>query len=96
VTYVVAAYWRAREGEEDYVADLLARNAALSRQEPGCLMFVGHRSTEDPRQFFLYEQYVDEGAFKAHAETAHFKQLVLGEAVPRLESRERAFYEMLD
>jgi quinol monooxygenase YgiN len=96
LTYVVAAYWRAQEGEDEYIADLLARNAALSRAEPGCLMFVGHRSVEDPRNFFLYEQYRDEAAFKAHTETEHFKSLVLGDAVPRLESRERTFYEPLD
>ena len=96
MTYVVAAYWRAKEGEGDYVADVLARNAALSREEPGCLVFIGHRSVEDPRNFFLYEQYVDEAAYRAHNETEHFKTLVLGEAVPRLESRERTYYEPLD
>ena len=96
MTYVVAAQWRAKDGEEERVADLLARNASLSRQEPGCLMFVGHRSVEDPRNFFLYEQYVDEAAFQAHTETEHFKNIVLGDVVPRLESRERAFYEPVD
>ena len=48
-------------------------------------MFIGHRSIDDPRTFFLYEQYDDEPAFRAHTETEHFKQLVLGDAVPRLE-----------
>ena len=96
MTYVVAARWRAREGEEDSVAELLAQNAALSREEPGCLVFIGHRSLEDGRNFFLYEQYVDEAAFHAHTETEHFNTLVQGEVVPRLELRERAFYEPLD
>ena len=96
MTYVVTAQWRARDGEEERVAELLVRNAALSREEPGCLMFVGHRSLEDPRNFFLYEQYVDEAAFQAHTETEHFKNIVLGDVVSRLESRERAFYEPVD
>jgi len=96
VTYVVTARWRAKEGEEERVAELLARNAALSREEPGCLMFVGHRSLEDPRNFFLYEQYEDEAAFRAHGETEHFKNIVLGDVVPRLEARERAYFEPVD
>jgi quinol monooxygenase YgiN len=96
VTYVVTATWHAREGEEDRVAELLAKNAALSAQEPGCRMFIAHRAIDDSRTFFLYEQYDDEAAFKAHMETAHFRELVLGEAVPRLEGRERAFYTTMD
>lgn len=96
MTYVVTALWRAKEGEQDRVAELLARNVALSLQEPGCRMFVGHRAIDDPRTFFLYEQYDDESAFRAHMETEHFKELVLGDVVPRLESRERASYETMD
>lgn len=96
MVFVVAATWRAREGEEDRVAEILATNAALSAQEPGCRMFIAHRSVDDPRTFLLYEQYDDEAAFKAHTETAHFRELVLGNALPRLENRERAFYMTLD
>jgi quinol monooxygenase YgiN len=96
VTYVVTAHWRAKKGEEERVAHVLMRNAALSRAEPGCGMFIAHRATDDPRSFFLYEQYDDEAAFRAHEQSEHFKKLVLGEAVPRLESRERAFYSILD
>jgi quinol monooxygenase YgiN len=96
VTYVVTATWYAKEGEEERVAELLATNAALSELEPGCRMFIGHRSVDDPRMFLLYEQYDDEAAFKAHTETAHFRDLVLGDVVPRLERRERAFYTPID
>ena len=96
MTYVVTAIWYAKEGEEERVAEILARNAALSAQEPGCRMFIGHRSNDDSRTFFLYEQYDDEAAFKAHTETAHFRELVLGDVVPRLERRERAFYTPID
>ena len=96
MTFVVTAIWRAREGEEEHVAEILATNAALSRQEPGCRMFITHRAVDDPRTFLLYEQYDDEAAFKAHTETQHFKDHVLGNAVPRLENRERAFYNTMD
>ena len=96
MTFVVTAIWRAREGEEEHVAEILATNAALSREEPGCRMFITHRAVDDPRTFLLYEQYDDEAAFKAHTETQHFKEHVLGNAVPRLENRERAFYNTMD
>ena len=96
MAFAVAVTWLAKEGEEDQVGQILAEVAALSREEPGCRMFIGHRSMDDPREFFLYEQYDDEAAFIAHRKTEHFKQLILGEAVPRLESRERAVYTTMD
>jgi quinol monooxygenase YgiN len=95
VAHVVAVTWRAKPGHEDRVAEILGTVVRLSRAEPGCLLFQAHRSLDDPLEFFLYEQYVDEAAFKAHGESEHFKRWVLGEAVPLLESRERAFYEPL-
>ncbi len=45
--------------------------------------------------FFLYEQYKDESGYKAHMETDHFAKHIRGDAIPRLESRERAFYVTL-
>ena len=68
--------------------------SALWRAKEGC---EGHRAPEDPRLFFLYEQYADEAAYQAHMDSEHFTRLVKEEAIPRLlESRERAFYVTLD
>ena len=70
---------------------------APSRAEPGCLFYQPHRSPEDPRLFYLYEQYADEAGYQAHMDSEHFTRLVKQEAIPRLlESRERAFYVTLD
>ncbi len=96
MAYVVAATYRTKEGEEEKVREILETTVPLSRAEPGCLMFQAHRSTDDPRVFFLYEQYVDERGYQAHMETEHFRQYIRGEAIPRLESRKRAFYVTLD
>lgn len=96
MTYVVTAKWVARQGEEERVAEILRTVASLSNAEPGCRMFVTHRAVEDPRTFFLYEQFDDEAAFHVHTESDHFKQHVLGDAVPRLELRERSFYVTMD
>ena len=95
MAYVVSALWRANEGEEDRIARICDEMTAPSRDEEGNLFYQAHRSPEDPRLFYLYEQYVDEGGYQAHQDSEHFQRLVVGEAIPNLESRERAFYETL-
>jgi quinol monooxygenase YgiN len=96
MAYVVAAIWRAKEGQADTILQVIEKMTPLSRQEPGCLFYQAHRSLTDPNLFFLYEQYVDAAGYEAHMATPHFEQYVKGEAVPNLESRERAFYETLN
>jgi (4S)-4-hydroxy-5-phosphonooxypentane-2,3-dione isomerase len=96
MAHAVAVTWVAREGEEEHVRALLEEIAPQVRAEPGCLMYIAHRSAEDPRTFFLYEQYIDEAAYQAHRETEHFQELVLGEAVPLLESRIPVHFETIE
>ena len=95
MSFVLAVTWVARPGEEKRVEEILRMMVPLSRAERGCLQYNAHRSSEDPRRFFLYEIYRDEAAFTEHNESDHFKRFVLGEALPRLESRERIHYERL-
>lgn len=83
----IIAVWRARAGEEEKIAALLAELVPLARQEPGCLEFTAQRGADDPRLFAHYERYRDHAAFLAHKETAHFKDYVLGRCVPLLEER---------
>jgi quinol monooxygenase YgiN len=89
MTYVIAAQWRARDGEADKIARLLPELVRECKAEPGVIEFIAHRSPDDPNEFFLYEQYRDEAAFKTHQATPHFKRLVLEGAVPLLEKRIR-------
>jgi len=96
MAHAVAVTWVAKEGEEEHVRALLEEIAPVVREEPGCLMYIVHRSEEDPRTFFLYEQYVDEAAFQAHRESDHFQEMVMGECVPLLDSRVPIHYETLD
>lgn len=96
MAYVVAATYRTKEGEEERVREILEIMAPLSRAEPACRFYQAHRSPDDPRVFFLYEQYEDEAGYQAHMATEHFERHLRGEAIPRLESRERAFYITLD
>jgi quinol monooxygenase YgiN len=94
MAYVVAAKWRARPGKEDRVAEICAEMTEPSRNEPGNRFYQAHRAPDDPRLFFLYEQYVDEAGYEAHMDTEHFSRLVKREAIPDLlEARGREFYE---
>jgi quinol monooxygenase YgiN len=97
MAFVLNVRMTAREGEEDRAAELIAQLAAATRQEPGNIQWVGHRSTENPRTFMVYEQYRDEDAFKKHGQTEHFKSIGLEQLFPLMEGeRERNFYETLD
>ena len=95
MAYVVSALWTAKEGEEERIARICEEMTPVSRREPANLFYQCHRSPEDPRLFYLYEQYADEAGYQAHQDSEHFQRLVVGEAIPHLESRERAFYETM-
>jgi quinol monooxygenase YgiN len=74
-------------GQEDEVLALLPQLIAAVRTEPGNISFVAYRQLDDPRTYVLLERYASRAAFAAHRETAHFKDLVLGQIVPRLANR---------
>lgn len=94
---VIAARYLVKEGQEETVAAVLKEMASIcnSDAEPGCVLYTVNQSTENPRSFLLYEQYVDQAALEAHAQTPAFKEHVLGRVVPLLESREREYYQVV-
>ena len=96
MAYVVTAKWTSKEGEEEAVAEAVRNLLAPSRAEPGILFCQPHRDPENPRVSFFYEQYSDPTAYEAHVASDHFKQWGFGDAIPRLEARERAFFETWD
>jgi autoinducer 2-degrading protein len=93
MAYVLIAKWTAKEGEEQNVRAALEALSEPTRAEPGCLMWVPHTDPENPRVFLIYEQYVDAAALEAHSASEHFKRWGFDDAIPRLEDRERSFYE---
>jgi quinol monooxygenase YgiN len=92
---IVTAFWETKPGEEQAVAAILSRFVPHAQEEPGVENFVVHRSRSEPSKFFFYEVFKDEAAFAAHQQTAHFKQLIAEEALPKLAKRERAQYSIL-
>lgn len=95
MTYVVIAHWTAAAGNEEAVAAILTALVEPSTGEPGCRAYRPHRSVDEERRFAIYEEYDDEAAFEAHCASDHFRELVLGRAIPLLEDRSRAFYAPL-
>jgi quinol monooxygenase YgiN len=95
MAYVVTAKWTAKPGEEDRIARICAEMTEPSRAEPANHAYQAHRSVDNPRLFYLYEQYDDEDGYEAHMASEHFTRLVKEEAIPNLESREREFYETI-
>jgi len=89
VTYVMKA------GHEEEAVDLFRQLTGPTRAEPGCRMYLVHRSSTDPRKFFLYEQYDDQAALDAHRASPHFDQYAKGGLFPILESRSPELYELL-
>ena len=83
---VLAVTWQAHAGKESEAAALFAKLTELSRKEPGCLMYQVHRHKTEPRRFFIYEQYKDDGALEAHRAAPHFLQYARKE-LPRIAER---------
>lgn len=81
-----------KPGTEEKCREYIRILQEHSRKEPGCLMYVGHQSIEDPRRFMFYEQYRDQAAFDAHRNAPYFKQYVNGGLDPIMEHRTRELY----
>ena len=81
-----------KPGAEEKCKELIRIMQQHSRQEPGCLMYIGHQSTEDPRKFMFYEQYKDAVALEAHRNASYFRQYVIGGLDPIMEQRSRDLY----
>ncbi|TXN32812.1 putative quinol monooxygenase [Lacisediminihabitans profunda] len=65
------AEFTALEGAADLVEQLLRTLAEAVRREPGNLVFDAYRKSDDPQEFFVFEIYADESAFRSHLEQEH-------------------------
>jgi quinol monooxygenase YgiN len=83
------------DGKRDAVLALLPKLIEASRTEPGNLAFEAYLKMDDPRSYVLLERYTSRAAFAAHRESSHFKELMLGQILPRLESRVVEQYDVV-
>jgi len=89
VTYVI------RTGAEGQAIEFFRQLAEATRQEPGNVMYLVHRSTTDPRRFFLYEQYQDQAGLDAHRRSSHFETYATNGLYHLAESRTPELYSPL-
>ena len=89
VTYVI------QQGREIEASEFFRELTEQTRNEPGNLFYLVHRSTTDPRRFFIYEQYTDQAALDAHRASPHFARYATNGLFTILESRTPELYEPL-
>ena len=92
---VVTAFWEVNSGEEGAVAELLKDFLPQAQLEPGVREFQIHQNISKPREFFFYEVFAGETAFADHQQTDHFKNIIVGQAIPRLARRERSQFRFI-
>jgi quinol monooxygenase YgiN len=87
--------WEVRDGEMEAAADIIARFLPEARKEKGLELLMINQCAAEPGKFLFYEVFTDAAAFEAHQQTAHFKTMIMEEALPRLARRERVAYRPL-
>ena len=93
---VLVVKMHAQEGKDDEAAEVMRELAEATRREQGCIQYIPVRDVDDPRNFLLYEQYVDRAALDEHGASEHFQRLAAGHLFGLMESRERSFYETVE
>jgi len=66
MTHSLIATFTALPGRREEVARLIADFADVVRREEGCLVFQPFSDADSDHDFLVYEQYLDEDAFRAH------------------------------
>ena len=66
VPVLLYAEFTAKPGSESQVQILISGLAEKVRQEPGNTEFTVYLERENPRKFFVFEEYLDETSFEAH------------------------------
>jgi len=63
---VIVARATAKPGKEEDLNHQLLELVKATHLEEGVLVYDLHRSTDNPAQFLMYEQYASQQAFEAH------------------------------
>ena len=63
---ILYAEFTAKPGSESQVETLISGLAEKVRREPGNTEFTVYRERDNPRKFFVFEQYRDEASFEVH------------------------------
>jgi quinol monooxygenase YgiN len=95
MAYALAITLTCQDGEAATFRRVLSEITGPSREEDGNIVFETHQSPDDENVFFVYESYLDEGAYDVHLATPMFKR-VETELFPRLADRKVVEYQTID
>lgn len=84
----IFAKWQINAGEKENVLKLLSDVAAKSVEEAGNIFYKVFQSSTEPDTLLLYEAYKNEEALAEHRNAEYFKQIVIGQIVPKLQHRD--------
>ncbi len=76
-----------KPGTEGRAREYIRNMQEHTRREPGCRLYIGQQSTENPRRFCFYEQYDDAAALQAHRAASYFAEYVTNGLSKLMESR---------
>lgn len=79
--------------QREVLEQVLNRESVNIREQAGCLTFELFRSTEQPNQFLLYEEWQDKASFEAYKNSEPFQ--AIGKALPPMLAGkpDSAYYE---
>jgi quinol monooxygenase YgiN len=89
---VLIVHFTAKPGTEEKAEEFMRRMEEHTRREPGCRLYIGHQSMEDPRRFCFYEQYDDQAALEAHRAAPYFAEFVVNGLAHVIESRTQELF----
>lgn len=72
---VVIATLPGKPDKRDEIAEVLAKAAATSRGDAGCLSYAFHRDLENPDSYVSVEVWEDQASLDAHFATPHLAEL---------------------
>ena len=73
---IVLARFEMQKGKEDNALKAIQSMADdVKAQEPGCIVYAVSRGQVNAQEIYIYEVYADEGAFQAHRQTPHMREL---------------------
>jgi quinol monooxygenase YgiN len=75
---VLISHLTTKPGMEEECKQYCLTMEQESRKEPGCLLYIAHRSIDNPSNFVFYEQYKDETALQSHRDSPHFARYIRG------------------
>ena len=82
----VIARVEVKAGQETAFLEVTKPLISGTRAEPGNISYTLYQSPNNPLEFIFYEEYKDEAAFEAHANSAHFN--AFAGAIPDMLAKE--------